>query len=175
MGSLTVLGLVSSVLTAPMLAQQPDSVPAESAIATAAPPPPPNPLQDKYLKGFRTASRGVAQIKDGINRVVRTRSSHDTLRVRMAAKRLGGLCGAAHGFIMSGRGQMEPNAYEPPTRQLAQDLVSQIDSLSTSAKTCQVSAAKSSTAVTTELLDRLRNYEAAAAAFRTAIGLLNRQ
>jgi hypothetical protein len=175
MCSLAVLGLVSSVLTVPVLAQHPDSVPGESAIATAAPPPPPNPLQDKYLKGLRTAARGVAQIKDGINRVVRTRSSHDTLRVRLAAKRLGGLCGAAHGFITSGRGQMEPNAYEPPTRRPAQDLVSQIDSLATAAKTCQASAGKSPTAVTTELLDRLRSYEAAVVAFRTAIGLLNRQ
>ncbi len=138
------------------------------------PPPPPNPLQDKYLQGFRTAARGVAQIKDGISRVVRTRSSRDTLQVRLAAKRLGGLCGAARGFITSGRGQMEPTAYEPPTRRPAQDLVFQLDSLANSAKTCQASAGKTPTVVTTEMLGRLRNYEAAVAAFRAAIGLPNR-
>ncbi len=175
MCSLAVLGLISSVLTMPALAQQPDPAPGESATATVPPPPPLNPLQDKYLKGFRTAARGVAQIKDGINRVVRTRSSHDTLQVRLAAKRLGGLCGAAHGFLTSGRGQMEPHAYEPPTLQPAQDLVSQLDSLALSAKTCQVSAGKTPTVVTAQLLGRLRNYEAAVAAFRTAVGLPNRQ
>ena len=174
MRSIVVLGLISSVLTVPALAQQPEPNPGESTTAMVSPPPPPNPLQDKYLHGLRTASRGVAQIKDGINRVVRTRSSHDTLQVRQAAKRLGGLCSAARGFITSGRGQMESNAYEPPTRQPAKDLVSQLDSLAVSVKTCQVSAGKTPTAVTTELLGRLRNYEAAVATFRTAIGLPNR-
>lgn len=173
MRSIATLGLIGSVLTAPMVGQQPAPIASESATAMA-PPPPPNPLQDRYLQGLRTAARGVAQVKDGIGRVVRTQSSHDTSQVRQAAKRLGGLCGAARGFITSGRGQMEPNAYELPTRKPAKDLVVQLDSLGLSVKTCQLSAAKTPASVTTELLGRLRSYEAAVAAFRTAIGLPNR-
>ena len=154
----------------------PAAIPGESVTAMVPPPPPPpNPLQDRYLQGLRTASRGVAQIKDGINRVVRAQTARDTLRVRQAAKRLGGLCSAARGFITSGRGQMEPKVYEPPTRQPAQDLASQLDSLAIAVKTCQTSAGKTPAAVTTELLGRLRHYEVAVAAFRTAIGLPNRQ
>lgn len=172
--------LVGSVLAAPMHAQDsapaPTPAPGESVTAMLpAPPPPPNPLQDRYLQGLRTASRGVAQIKDGINRVVRAETVRDTLQVRQAAKRLGGLCSAARGFIASGRGQMEPNAYEPPTRRPAKALVFQLDSLAASVKTCQVSAGKTPKPVTTELVTRLRTYEAAVAAFRTSIGLPNRQ
>jgi hypothetical protein len=117
----------------------------------------------------------VAQIKDGIDRVVRAQSARDTLRVRQAAKRLGGLCSAARGFITSGRGQMDPAAYELPTRQPAKAVVSQLDSLAVSAKACQASAGKTPVPVTTDLQARLRGYEAAVAAFRTAIGLPNRQ
>ncbi len=148
---------------------------AESGTASLPPaPPPPNPLQDRYLQGLRTAGRGVAQIKDGINRVMRTRGATDTAQVRVAARRLGALCGAARGFITSGRGQMEPTAYQPPTRKPARDLVLQLDSLAVAAKTCQVSAVKTPTPVTTDMMARVKSYEAAVAAFRTAIGLPNR-
>lgn len=172
---------LSSVVAARALAQ--DSVPlptpipvsAESGTALAPPaPPPPNPLQDRYLKGLRTAGRGVAQIKDGINRVIRTQGMTDTAQIRVAAKRLGALCGAARGFIASGRGQMEPTAYAPPKRKPARDLVAQLDSLSVAAKTCQASAVKTPTPVTADMLARVRSYEAAVAAFRTSIGLPNR-
>ena len=69
---------------------------------------------------------------------------------------------------------MEPAAYEPPTRKPARDLVLQLDSLSLIAKECQLTAGKSPAPVTAGLLSRLRAYEAAFAAFRTAIGLPNR-
>jgi hypothetical protein len=174
MHSLTALGLIGSVLIAPLYAQQPSPTTSDSTTAMAPLPPPPNPMQDRYLQGLRTAGRGVAQVKDGISRVVRTQSSHDTLQVRLAAKRLGGLCGAARGFISSGRGQMEPNAYDSATRKPAKNLVVQLDSLALSVKTCQLSAAKTPTSVTTELLGRLHSYETALATFRTAIGLPNR-
>lgn len=177
---LLLLGSVLAALAARVHAQ--DSVPApapapgESVTAMVTPPPlAPNPLQDRYLQGLRTAARGVAQIKDGINRVVRTRSTRDTIQVGLAAKRLAALCGAARGFITTGRGQMEPNAYEPPTRKPARDVTVQLDTLSVSAKTCQASARKTPTPVTAELQARLRDYDAAVAAFRTAIGLPNRQ
>jgi hypothetical protein len=116
----------------------------------------------------------VAQIKDGIDRVVRTRGSSDTAQARVAARRLGALCGTARGFITSGRGLMEPTAYELPTRKTARDLTLQLDSLVAAAKACQTAAAKTPTPVTANLLARLRGYEAAVAAFRTAIGLPNR-
>jgi hypothetical protein len=172
--------LLLGTLAARVHAQDPVPPPAPTAgesVAATVPlaSPPPNPLQDRYLKGLRTAGRGVAQIKDGIDRVVRAQSVRDTLRVRQAAKRLGGLCTAARGFITSGRGQMEPTAYEPPTRQPAKAVVSQLDSLAVSAKACQTSAGKTPTSVTADLQARLRGYEAAVAAFRTAIGLSNRQ
>lgn len=176
-----VLLVLLGVAIAPRInAQDPVPAPAPTvgeSVTAMVPPhtPAPNPLQDRYLHGLRTASRGVAQIKDGINRVVRTQSTKDTAQVRQAAKRLGALCGAARGFIVNGRGQMEPNAYAPPTRKPARDLTVQLDSLVISAKTCQASATKSPTPVTTDLLARLRGYESAVATFRTAIGLPNRQ
>lgn len=182
MRSIAALAALSSFLAVRAFAQ--DSVPAptpipvsaESGTAPMAPaPPPPNPLQDRYLQGLRTAGRGVAQIKDGLNRVMRTQGSNDTAQARVAAKRLGALCGAARGFITSGRGQMEPTAYEPPKRKPARDLVVQLDSLSVAAKTCQTSAGKTPAPVTSSLMARVRSYEAAVAAFRTALGLPNRQ
>jgi len=116
----------------------------------------------------------VAQIKDGIERLVRVQAGHDTVQVHQAARRLGGLCTAARGFLASGRGAMEPGAYDPPTRKPARDLVLQLDSLSLIAKECQLTAAKSPVPVAAGLLSRLRAFEAALAAFRTAIGLPNR-
>ena len=174
MRCLAALGLIGSVLTTPLHAQQPAPTTGESTTAMMPPLPPPNPAQDRYLQGLRTAGRGVAQIKDGISRVVRTQSSRDTAQARLAAKRLGGLCGAARGFITSGRGQMEPNAYDSATRKPAKDLLTQLDSLALSVQTCQLSAGKTPASVTTELLGRLHRYEAALATFRAAIGLPNR-
>jgi hypothetical protein len=181
MRSITVYMMLGSLVAVRVLAQDPAPAPppvpppAESVTAMLPPAPvPPNPLQAKYLQGLRTASRGVAQIKDGVSRVVRTQTTSDTLQAHVAAKRLGALCGAARGFITSGRGQMEPTAYEAPTRKPARELALQLDSLSLSAKACQLSAAKTPAPVTKDLQGRLRNYEAAVAAFRTAIGLPNK-
>jgi hypothetical protein len=179
MRSITVYMILGSLVAVRVLAQDPAPTPtpppAESVTAMLPPAPaPPNPLQTKYLQGLRTASRGVAQIKAGVSRVVRTQTTNDTVRAHVAAKRLGALCGAARGFITSGRGQMEPTAFEAPTRKPARDLALQLDSLSLSAKACQLSAAKTPAPVTKDLQGRLRNYETAEAAFRTAIGLPNR-
>src|SRR5262249_38334482 len=143
MRSITCL-VLGSIAAVQIVAQEnAPPAPVESVTAMVPPaPPPPNPLQTKYLQGLRTASRGVAQIKDGCSRVVRTQTSRDTVQTHVAAKRLGALCAAARGFITSGRGQMEPTAYEPPTRKSARDLALQLDSLNLSAKACQLSAAK---------------------------------
>src|SRR2546430_8894143 len=57
----------------------PDSVRAESALV---PPPPPSPEQKRFLDGLRTATRGIAQLKDGLNRVTRTQSKSDSVSQR---------------------------------------------------------------------------------------------
>jgi hypothetical protein len=168
-GSLLALSLSASVLAA----QEPAS-PADSSQAAPPSPPPPTPEQQRYLQGLRTAGRGVAQVKDGVDRVTRSQSSKDTLYKSRSAKRLAGLCGAARGFLVSGRGQMEPTAYQAPTRKPARDLAVQVDSLVLAVKGCQQTAAKQPEAVSVELVGRLRAYEAALATFRTAIGLPNR-
>lgn len=141
-----------------------------------APPPPvlSTPAQDRYVRGLRTAGRGVAQLKDGLSRLARMQSSRDTLQARMAGKRLGGLCGAARGFIVNGRAQMEPTAYDPPNRKPARDLATRLDSLAAYAPTCQRSAGKTPEPVAKELLGRIRAYETALTAFRNAIGISNR-
>ena len=143
----------------------------ESA-ATA--PPAPNPQQQRYMQGLRTAGRGVAQIKTGIDRLNRARGSKDSSQVKVAVKRLTAYCSAARSFIASGRGQMDPLAYDPPTRKPARDLALQIDSLSLTAKECQNAKGLSAQALNTGLVARLRAYDAAVAEFRTAIGLPNK-
>ena len=166
--------LLGALVAAPNAAQQPGPSPADTTHAAPSVPILPTPAQQRYLDGLRTAGRGVAQIKDGINRLARTQNTHDTLQVRQAGRRLGGLCGAARGFLVSGRAQMEPNVYQPPTRGAAKDLTARVDSLSASATTCQHSAGKTPAPVAILLLGRIREYEVALMAFRSTIGLPNR-
>jgi hypothetical protein len=165
---LFVLGVLAAPASA--AAQLPGS--GDSTITTA--PPPPNPLQQSYLGGLRTAGRGVAQIKTGIDRLNRARGSKDSSQVRLAAKRLAAYCSAARSFIASGRGHMDPAAYDLPTRKQARDLNLQLDSLSLSAKECQNAKGLAPQMLSTGLVARLRAYDAALAEFRTAIGLPNK-
>lgn len=148
-----------------------DTVTSETVPST---PPPPTPAQERYLQGLRTAGRGVAQMKDGIGRLVRARSRGDTALVRRAGRRLAGLCGAARGFIVSGRSRMAYRVYEAPVRRPARSVALRLDSLAAYARTCQREAGKTPQATSAGLLTRLRAYEAALADFRTAIGLPNR-
>lgn len=145
----------------------------DSATDTARPAP--NPAQQRYLQGLRTTGRGVAQIKTGIDRLNRARGTGDSSQVKLAAKRLAAYCSAARGFIASGRGQMDPVAYELPTRKQARDLAVQIDSLTRTVKECQTATGLGPQALNTGLVTRLRAYDAALAGFRTAIGLPNKQ
>jgi hypothetical protein len=126
------------------------------------------------MQGLRTAGRGVAQMKTGIDRLNRARGLKDSSQVKLAAKRLTAYCSAARGFIASGRGQMDPVAYDPPTRKPARDLTLQLDSLSLTAKECQNAKGVSPQVLSTGLVARLRAYDAAVAEFRTAIGLPNK-
>src|SRR6266850_1754684 len=71
-----------------------DSLPPPPVPAQAPPSPAPAPAptieQIRYMAGLKTATRGVAQVRDGVNRVVRTQQA-DSLTRRRAARRLGGL------------------------------------------------------------------------------------
>ena len=165
---LLVLGVL--VLPASAAAQLPAT--AESTATVT--PPPPNPEQQRYMQGLRTAGRGVAQIKTGIDRLNRIRGSKDSNQVKVAVKRLTAYCSAARSFIASGRGQMDPVAYDLPTRKPARALTVQLDSLSLSAKECQSAKGLTAQALNAGLVARLRAYDAALAEFRTAIGLPNK-
>lgn len=132
------------------------------------------PGQEKYLDGLKTAGRGVAQLKDGINQVARAANTHDSTKLHQAGHRLGGLCGAARGFLVNGRSTMNANAFTDATRKSARDLAFRVDSLSTGSKACEHSAAKDPGSTSNDLLNHIRAYEGALATFRTAIGLPNR-
>jgi len=151
-------------------AQEPVPTVPESTRAESTPAPvPPTLEQLRYLDGLRTAGRGIAQLRDGLNRVA---SSHrDTLRFKQAARRLGGLCGTARGFMTSGRAKMQATAYEDSTKVKARRVMLQIDSLIRSAPTCEARAFRQPDSTTAGLLIRLRAYETALRDFRAAIGL----
>ncbi len=149
-----------------------DSIP--PAATAPAPPPAPTLDQIRYMEGLRTATRGVAQIRDGLNRVARTQQSRDSLTRRRAARRLGGLCGTAHTFIVSGRPKMKPTAYADSLRILAKQLVTRLDSLSNALPPCEKTAGHDPATVVTDLTKRLTAYDDALLAFRNGQAALNR-
>lgn len=175
---MTLAGFVM-VITAVTLQQdtvtKQDTVPTPPPVVAPAPapvPPPPAPPptptieQTRYMEGLKTATRGIAQVRDGLNRVVRTQSSDSLTRAR-AAKRLGGLCGSGRSFIVSGRPKMQATAYADSVRILAKQLTVRLDSLSTAMTTCEKTAGRDPTVATT-LTTRLQKYDEALLAFRTA-------
>src|SRR5882762_3481717 len=117
-----------------------DSLPPPPVPASAPPSPPPATAptieQIRYMEGLKTATRGVAQIRDGVNRVVRTQQA-DSLTRRRAARRLGGLCGTARSFIVSGRPKMQASAYADSMKVLAKQLTVRLDSLNASLLVCE--------------------------------------
>jgi hypothetical protein len=171
--------MVITTVAAPLMAQDTtthtdssghkDSVPA--VVTTPTPPPAPTLEQIRYMEGLKTATRGVAQIRDALNRVTRTQQSRDSLTRRRAARRLGGLCGTARTFILSGRTRMQPSAYADSMRILAKQLVTRLDSLSSALPTCEKTAGHDPTTVAADLTKRLSAYDSALVAFR---GSLNR-
>jgi hypothetical protein len=142
-----------------------DSVRADS---TPPPPAPPTPEQVRYVLGIRSVGRGVAQLKDGVDRVVRTQAGKDTVRQRRAAQRLGGLCGAARSFLMSGRSSMRPTVYDPPTRDVAVRLSQQVDTLIAYTPTCESEARAAPKKVAQELTAKLTAFDTALKDFRIA-------
>src|SRR5436190_23357621 len=105
------LVMVITVVTYPQdTVTHKDSVTPAIPAPVPAPPPTPTIEQIHYLVGLKTVTRGVAQVRDGVNRVVRTEKA-DSLTRRRAARRMGGLCGTARSFILSGRPRMQSSAY----------------------------------------------------------------
>lgn len=155
--------------------QQADTAAPHPDSATAPVPPPPlTPAQDRYLDGLKTAGRGVAQLKDGINQVARATGSHDSTKLRQAGHRLGGLCGAARGFLSNGRASMNSNVFSDERHKPARDLALRVDSLTAGTRACEHAASRDPTKTTNDLLTNIRSYEEALAAFRTSIGLPNK-
>ncbi len=134
-------------------------------------PAPPTLEQVRYTEGLRSVARGVAQLRDGIERVVRTQQTRDTLRQRQAGRRLGGLCTTARRFIASGRPRMQPTAYADSMRIVARQLTVRVDSVLKFLPTCETTAGKKPASVAADLLNRMRAYETALAAFRTGLAL----
>ena len=144
------------------------SVPATPQVPVPPPPPTPTIEQIRYMEGLRTATRGIAQVRDGLNRVVRTQQAGDSLTRRRAARRLGGLCGSARSFILSGRPKMVPAAYADTMKVLAKQLTVRLDSLNAALPNCEKTAGRDPTVATT-LTTRLKNYDDALLAFRAGL------
>jgi len=169
--------LLGLVMVVTLVAYQQDTVTHKDSlppppVPAPAPVPPPAPVptieQIRYMEGLKTATRGVAQIRDGVNRVVRTQQA-DSLTRRRAARRLGGLCGTARSFIVSGRPKMQATAYADTMRVLAKQLTTRLDSLTTALPTCEKTAGRDPSSVAGTLTTRLKNYDDALLAFRTAL------
>ena len=134
-----------------------------------APPTPATPTieQIRYMEGLKTVTRGVTQVREGLNRVSRAQQA-DSLRRRRAARMLGGFCGTARSFIANGRPKMQATAYTDSLRILAKQLAARLDSLTAALPTCEKTAGHDPTTVATSLTARLKNYDDALLAFRTA-------
>jgi len=113
------LAVLFCIATTSLGAQQPEPSPdsaravAESAPTTPAPPPPETLEQKRFTQGLRTATRGIAQLKDGMSRVTRA-GSRDSAAQRRAGRFLAGLCGSSRGFLKRGRPQMNPPCTRTP-------------------------------------------------------------
>lgn len=162
--------LVGIVIAVTLMAQ--DTTP-QHRDTTPSTPPAPTVEQIRYMDGLRTVTRGVAQIRDGVNRVVRTQRA-DSLTRRRAARRLGGLCGTARSFIVSGRPRMQATAYSDSLKILAKQLTVRLDSLTSALPACERTAGHDPMGVTTTLTTRLKNYDDALLAFRTAQASVNK-
>ena len=137
----------------PLAAQTPPL--ADSARAESTPPPlPPSPEQKRFLDGLKTATRGIAQLKDGLGRVTRA-GGRDSAAQRRAGRFLAGLCGSSRGFLRRGRPQMSPTVYEDSVQLKAKRLVTQVDSLIKYTTTCEQNAAAAPDVTAVELGKRI--------------------
>ena len=166
------LAMLLCVAATALGAQEPEP-PLDSArppTESMAPPPPPTLEQKRFLAGLRTATRGIAQLKDGMSRVTRS-GTRDSVAQRRAGRLLAGLCGSSRGFLKRGRPQMSPTVYEDSVQLKAKRLVTQVDSLIKYTTTCEDSAAVTPGPAVLGLGKRMKSYDAALRDFRLAIGL----
>lgn len=172
------LAVLFCVLAMPLGAQQPgpppppDSARAEStALPPPAPPPPPSPEQKHFLEGLHTATRGIAQLKDGLGRVARAQATSDAAAERRAGRFLAGLCGSARAFLRRGRPQMNSTAYADSARLMARRLLTQMDSLIAYAPSCEHDGRATPQATADALTKHMKTYDTALRDFKVAIGM----
>ena len=172
--------VIPVTVVAGSLAAQDTTTRKDTVVPVVVPPPPPSTAQPpaplpltieqiRYQDGLRTASRGVTQLRDGLNRVARTQQASDSVRRRTAARRLGGLCGTARTFIATGRPKMQATAYADSLRTLAKQLVTRLDSLARALPDCEKTAGRDPVTVANGLTTRLKAYDDAVLAFRNAL------
>jgi len=172
MRCIAVLCCVAATFAGVVRGQEPAPPPAESVRAeSTAPAAEPTLEQKRFLDGLRTASRGVAQVKDGLSRVTRARALGDSASQRRAGRFLAGLCGSARGFMARGRPRMQSTAYEDSSRVMARRLATQIDSLMAFMPKCEQGAGKTPSVIATDLGKRMKSYDTAVNNFRAAVGL----
>lgn len=158
-------GMVT-VITLMVLPQVQDTTTHKDTVPPPVAPTEPTIEQIHYMDGLKTVTRGVAQLRDGLNRVTRTQQADSATR-RRAAKRLGGLCGSARSFIISGRPKMQATAYTDSLKILAKQLTTRLDSLNNTLPNCERTAGRDPS-VATALTTRLKSYDDALLAFRTS-------
>jgi len=153
----------------------PDSTRAESVRAVPALPPPspvpPTPEQQRFLNGLRTATRGIAQLKDGLNRVTRAQATGSGTSQLRAGRSLAGLCGSARTFMRRGRPALNPTVYTDSIQPIARRLVTQLDSLIAFTPNCEQNAAAAPVPTATDLGKRMKAYDMSLRDFRVALGL----
>lgn len=160
------LASVIAVLAAAAVLQDSTSTP---AVRPDSAPRPPTLEQLRYVDGLRSVARGVAQLRDGIDRVARTQQTGDTVRQKQAGRRLGGLCTTARSFMSGGRPRMVPTVYTDSMRIVARQLTQRVDSILKFLPTCETTAGKKPASVAADLLNKMRAYETAVAAFRAGL------
>ncbi len=132
-------------------------------------PPEPSADQLKYLGGLKSVTRGVSQLRNGVDGVTRAEALKDTARLRRAGEMLGGLCGTAGSFMRQGRATMKPNVYEDSARVKARNLVVQIDSLLKTLPACDTTARRSPARTAGTVAGRLKTYDTALQEFRNSV------
>jgi len=165
-----VLFCIATSLGAQQPEPPPDSARAGPESVPPSPPPPETLQQKRFLAGLRTATRGIAQLKDGMSRVTRA-GTRDSVAQRRAGRFLAGLCGSSRGFLKRGRPHMTPTVYEDSVQLKARRLVTQVDSMIKYTTTCEDSAGATPNATAVGLGKRMKSYDAALRDFRVAIGL----
>jgi len=170
MRCLAALFCIATSLGAQQPEPPPDSARAAAESVPPSPPPPETLEQKRFLAGLRTATRGIAQLKDGMSRVTRA-GTRDSVAQRRAGRFLAGLCGSSRGFLKRGRPHMTPTVYEDSVQLKARRLVTQVDSMIKYTTTCEDSAGATPNATVVGLGKRMKSYDAALRDFRVAIGL----